>query len=200
MSCRTPAPPDVNRPSAHGVVQPCHLSPLWFRSEGAKSLSRIGAAQGAIIASVMHRCDAILCRSYPENRGSLGIRPHSALYINNLGKTGWGGRIRTYDTRYQKPMPYHLATPQLCGGFYPSMRGAASLFFVQFGNNSSCVSCKAESPPYARSAYNGQMRTNNVTNQADACCVASKLFRHAEQAVILRKTPAALLSMRLKRA
>jgi hypothetical protein len=25
---------------------------------------------------------------------------------------GWGGRIRTYGTRYQKPMPYHLATPQ----------------------------------------------------------------------------------------
>ena len=29
-------------------------------------------------------------------------------------KNGWGGRIRTYDTRYQKPMPYHLATPQFC--------------------------------------------------------------------------------------
>ena len=28
-----------------------------------------------------------------------------------LSKTGWGGRIRTYDTRYQKPMPYHLAAP-----------------------------------------------------------------------------------------
>ena len=27
--------------------------------------------------------------------------------------TGWGGRIRTYGTRYQKPLPYHLATPQL---------------------------------------------------------------------------------------
>lgn len=26
--------------------------------------------------------------------------------------TGWGGRIRTSDTRYQKPLPYHLATPQ----------------------------------------------------------------------------------------
>ncbi len=26
---------------------------------------------------------------------------------------GWGGRIRTYGTRYQKPLPYHLATPQL---------------------------------------------------------------------------------------
>ena len=26
--------------------------------------------------------------------------------------SGWGGRIRTYGTRYQKPLPYHLATPQ----------------------------------------------------------------------------------------
>ena len=32
-------------------------------------------------------------------------------------RIGWGGRIRTYDTRYQKPMPYHLATPQyFCPG------------------------------------------------------------------------------------
>ena len=30
------------------------------------------------------------------------------------GVLGWGGRIRTYDTRYQKPLPYHLATPQQC--------------------------------------------------------------------------------------
>lgn len=25
---------------------------------------------------------------------------------------GWGGRSRTYGTRYQKALPYHLATPQ----------------------------------------------------------------------------------------
>ncbi len=25
---------------------------------------------------------------------------------------GWGGRIRTYEWRHQKPLPYHLATPQ----------------------------------------------------------------------------------------
>tara|TARA_B100001093_G_scaffold183380_1_gene176021 strand:+ start:685 stop:870 length:186 start_codon:yes stop_codon:yes gene_type:complete len=25
---------------------------------------------------------------------------------------GWGGRIRTYGTRYQKALPYRLATPQ----------------------------------------------------------------------------------------
>ena len=28
---------------------------------------------------------------------------------------GWGGRIRTYGTRYQKALPYRLATPQLRG-------------------------------------------------------------------------------------
>ena len=27
-------------------------------------------------------------------------------------KGGWGGRIRTYGTRYQKALPYRLATPQ----------------------------------------------------------------------------------------
>jgi hypothetical protein len=27
-------------------------------------------------------------------------------------EVGWGGRIRTYDTQYQKLLPYHLATPQ----------------------------------------------------------------------------------------
>ena len=28
------------------------------------------------------------------------------------GAIGWGGRIRTCECRYQKPVPYHLATPQ----------------------------------------------------------------------------------------
>ena len=27
-------------------------------------------------------------------------------------KTGWGGRIRTYEWRFQRPLPYRLATPQ----------------------------------------------------------------------------------------
>src|SRR4029079_6164900 len=26
--------------------------------------------------------------------------------------SGWGGRIRTYECRIQRPVPYHLATPQ----------------------------------------------------------------------------------------
>ena len=30
------------------------------------------------------------------------------FYVGN----GWGGRIRTYGTLYQKQLPYRLATPQ----------------------------------------------------------------------------------------
>jgi site-specific DNA recombinase len=38
---------------------------------------------------------------------------HSCDGENNpVGLTGWGGRIRTCECRYQKPVPYHLATPQ----------------------------------------------------------------------------------------
>ena len=33
--------------------------------------------------------------------------------MRNSKTNGWGGRIRTYGTRDQNPMPYHLATPQL---------------------------------------------------------------------------------------
>ena len=29
-----------------------------------------------------------------------------------LLRNGWGGRIRTYGTRDQNPLPYRLATPQ----------------------------------------------------------------------------------------
>ena len=35
---------------------------------------------------------------------------------DGLKKIGWGGRIRTSECRYQKPVPYHLATPQQCVG------------------------------------------------------------------------------------
>ena len=35
------------------------------------------------------------------------------LFLMRNCNYGWGGRIRTYGTRDQNPMPYHLATPQL---------------------------------------------------------------------------------------
>src|SRR5207249_10283171 len=32
----------------------------------------------------------------------------------------WGGRIRTFEYRFQRPVPYHLATPQKICRFYSS--------------------------------------------------------------------------------
>ena len=37
------------------------------------------------------------------------ITHHSKLITFEIG---WGGRIRTYECRIQRPVPYHLATPQ----------------------------------------------------------------------------------------
>src|SRR6185436_12979006 len=31
---------------------------------------------------------------------------------HHLSESGWGGRIRTYECRLQRPVPYHLAPPQ----------------------------------------------------------------------------------------
>ena len=47
---------------------------------------------------------ALLIRPFPEY-----FRDMSDTYRD--GKAGWGGRDRTCECRYQKPVPYHLATP-----------------------------------------------------------------------------------------
>src|SRR6476646_8808710 len=45
------------------------------------------------------------------HKGQLGTE--RVLRLQRLRrKLGWGGRIRTCECRYQKPVPYHLATPQ----------------------------------------------------------------------------------------
>ena len=43
---------------------------------------------------------------------------------------GWGGRIRTCECRYQKPVPYHLATPQHCPA---SGAGGGALIALESG-------------------------------------------------------------------
>ena len=60
----------------------------------------------------------------------IGIRPGGRSVSRFMEVYGWGGRIRTYDTRYQKPMPYRLATPQLCRASY-ARYGAGSRPFRQ---------------------------------------------------------------------
>ena len=39
-------------------------------------------------------------------------RSHKCRAAAVLPKTGWGGRIRTFEYRLQRPAPYRLATPQ----------------------------------------------------------------------------------------
>ena len=41
---------------------------------------------------------------------AVSVGETSNLKVNKLN--GWGGRIRTYECRLQKPVPYRLATPQ----------------------------------------------------------------------------------------
>jgi hypothetical protein len=55
-----------------------------------------------------------LIREHPAISGHLKV-PICSLSLGH-GRTtaeyGWGGRIRTCECRYQKPVPYRLATPQ----------------------------------------------------------------------------------------
>ncbi len=37
------------------------------------------------------------------------------MFWLDIKRLGWGARIRTWEWRYQKPLPYHLATPQCAG-------------------------------------------------------------------------------------
>jgi hypothetical protein len=48
----------------------------------------------------------------PRKHGANSDIIHCYQYVR---WAGWGGRIRTYGTRYQKALPYHLATPHQRG-------------------------------------------------------------------------------------
>jgi hypothetical protein len=40
------------------------------------------------------------------------LRWHRLTIFGLASVLGWGGRVRTCEWRHQKPLPYHLATPQ----------------------------------------------------------------------------------------
>ena len=48
----------------------------------------------------------------------------------------WGGRIRTLEWRYQKPLPYHLATPQ-------PLKNLSRIFLLSFSKECQCYSTPA---------------------------------------------------------
>src|SRR5690606_13589163 len=58
-------------------------------------------------------------RSRSSKRRRRGPRPDDTLLVESrrpAAGSGWGGRLRTREWRYQKPLPYHLATPQQRSG------------------------------------------------------------------------------------
>ncbi len=50
------------------------------------------------------------CR-HPQRELPVALFGTQMIEIYELIKVGWGGRDRTCEYRYQKPAPYHLATP-----------------------------------------------------------------------------------------
>ena len=88
------------------------------------SPSAVSTALGASITGIrtgqLSRVLAITCASpFAPQTGSVheravqsrgGCEP-PATGSTTSGRLGWGARIRTWEWRYQKPLPYHLATP-----------------------------------------------------------------------------------------
>ena len=61
------------------------------------------------IANQMEDLTTLVTRKIPSYRQiGLPLIGWVFFYVGN----GWGGRIRTYGTLYQKQLPYRLATPQ----------------------------------------------------------------------------------------
>ena len=54
----------------------------------------------------------LLCGSSKAEIQMAKVTRRSPDLATDRKKTGWGGRIRTSEYRLQRPLPYHLATPQ----------------------------------------------------------------------------------------
>ena len=104
-------------------------------------------------------------------------------------KIGWGGRIRTYECRFQRPVPYHLATPQYRrAGKLPTLsdstlkaaegrecpgvivapnrltrKDAPTSFEFDRLNGASCASSLFKDPKYCRAAAAEQCRRRAPT-------------------------------------
>src|SRR5262249_13320754 len=55
----------------------------------------------------------ILANFIRERRIRRTAKNFQFITHSRSSKSDWGGRIRTFEYRFQRPVPYHLATPQL---------------------------------------------------------------------------------------
>ena len=115
--------------SACGLSAPC-ASRIWFgarrcigerffpnlirRPPPTSGMRRCGAAgpvRADVIGLLFRWPQARLPPLCPmETRGYSA--PGGRERNQRFRRYGWGARIRTWEWRYQKPLPYHLATPQ----------------------------------------------------------------------------------------
>src|SRR5437762_7237010 len=81
----------------------------------------------------------------PRGRTAASKERLEQVRTRNLVTIGWGGRIRTCECRYQKPVPYHLATPQQA---HPRMCGRGALIAKEWAKGSVLArqSAKRRSP------------------------------------------------------
>ena len=74
---------------------------LYFLFKQKNIILTLGSLGNAILGAILFFLPLIIY-------GSL----ISSLFQRAIHILGWGGWIRTNECRHQKPMPYHLATPQ----------------------------------------------------------------------------------------
>ena len=71
----------------------------------------LGYVLGVGVISVILKIKSMLWATFGQEKANFqekeNTRTSKVPYLY-----GWGGWIRTSGTRYQKPLPYHLATPQ----------------------------------------------------------------------------------------
>lgn len=123
-----PNAPDIaEAKNAHAI--PCNPGFCRDRCRNASGQASYLPHHGAVIRCVSHHplpCSDLVgqiptgCRRiqrhatpHRNTQGQSAPDPERDRKQLHFRKDGWGGRIRTYGTRYQKPLPYHLATPQL---------------------------------------------------------------------------------------
>src|SRR5437764_14415003 len=142
--------PSIRRPSSQTSPESALSSPAMMRSkvdlpdpEGPRNAMNSRASSVRLTSSSTGVAPKLFrtplsCRLATRLSRSVYNSTEAAACRNKLS-AGWGGRIRTCECRYQKPVPYHLATPQqavrICGkaALIPARRAVGSGYSLRSG-------------------------------------------------------------------
>ena len=74
---------------------------------------------------------------------------------------GWDGRIRTYGWRYQKPLPYHLATSHFFVVVFWAISGVFAMAFVGYVCWIRALLNPWQKPPTSHKILRSMLKANN---------------------------------------